>query len=416
MRKLYLPVSWVCLCALSGLTVHGQSKATELPIGNYLVVGAYLPGDEAYLELFMKSLVAKNLNPKSGFESNRNFYYVYLEVYQDFAESVIQMQKTRQNNGFEKAWIRVIKDSNLATAVAAPLVKDIASTTVQETIIKPETITQKIPDKTVVAQPEIALPKDSIAVDPPIDNPPAAPVITPIHLKNADLFISLYNAQKNKVIQGEVEIIDTERARLITKVKGNEYFKIIDPKSKNGQLTLSCDIFGYRKEQKQLSYPNPVLDEQADLVGHYFLVKFLLIPYQRGDTRTLYHVLFYNDAAIMLPESKYELNQVLDMMQENPNTKIILHGHTNGNSRGKIITMGPSKDFFNLTKDVKTGSGTSKELSNQRAISIQQWLVSNGVALDRIGVKPWGGKKMLHDKNGVNAKKNIRVEVEVVAN
>jgi outer membrane protein OmpA-like peptidoglycan-associated protein len=414
MRKFYLPVVWACTYALSALNLHGQSKSTELPIGNYLVVGAYLPGDEAYLDLFVKSLQAKNLNPKTGFESNRNFYYVYLEVYQNFAESVIQMQKARQS-GLENAWIRVIKDSNATTVAAAQSVKDIASTTVQETI-KPETITQKVPEKTVVTQPEIAMPKDSIAVDPPIDNPPAAPVITPIHLQNADLFISLYNAQKNKVIQGEVEIIDTERARLLTKVKGNEYFKIIDPKSKNGQLTLICDIFGYRKEQKQLSYPNPVLDEQAELVGHYFLVKFQLIPYQRGDTRTLYHVLFYNDAAIMLSESKYELNQVLDMMNENPNTKIILHGHTNGNARGKIITMGPSKDFFNLTKDVKTVSGTSKELSNQRAIAIQQWLVSNGVALDRIGVKPWGGKKMLHDKNGVNAKKNIRVEVEVVAN
>ena len=173
-------------------------------------------------------------------------------------------------------------------------------------------------------------------------------------------------------------------------------------------------MLGYRKAQQEISFSNPILDGQTEMIDNHYLVKFNLVRYQKGDTRVLYNVFFYNDAAIMLPESKYELNQLLDMMKENTNYKITLHGHTNGGARGDIITMGPSKDFFALNKDVKKGSGSSTELSSQRAKTIREWLMTNGVSGDRVGVEAWGGKRMLYDKNGVNAKKNIRVEVEVV--
>ena len=117
----------------------------------------------------------------------------------------------------------------------------------------------------------------------------------------------------------------------------------------------------------------------------------------------------------MLPESKYELTSLLQMMQDNEKYRITLHGHTNGNSRGKIIMMGPSKNFFNLTDDdVINGTGSAKELSEARAQVIKDWLVEQGIASDRMVVKAWGGGRMIHDKESVNAKKNIRVEVEIM--
>ena len=76
--------------------------------------------------------------------------------------------------------------------------------------------------------------------------------------------------------------------------------------------------------------------------------------------------------------------------------------------------MGPSKSFFSLANDVNDGSGSAKELSKQRALAIKEWLVSQGVAEDRIEIKAWGGGRMIHDKNSVNAKKNVRVDVEIL--
>ncbi|HEY3429022.1 MAG TPA: OmpA family protein, partial [Cyclobacteriaceae bacterium] len=125
------------------------------------------------------------------------------------------------------------------------------------------------------------------------------------------------------------------------------------------------------------------------------------------------NVYFYNDAAVMLPESRYELNSLLEMLQDSQTSKIVLHGHSNGNYHGKILSLGPEKNFFTMEGAVQ-GTGTAKDLSQQRAETIREYLISNGIAADRISVKAWGGKKPLYDKHSVNAKKNVRVEVEVV--
>ena len=101
-------------------------------------------------------------------------------------------------------------------------------------------------------------------------------------------------------------------------------------------------------------------------------------------------------------------------MKENTKYRITLHGHTNGRAAGTIITMGEAKNFFELTPDVKKGIGSAKDLSRERAEVIKDWLVANGIAADRMEIKAWGGSRMIHDKNSVNARKNVRVEVEVL--
>ena len=116
----------------------------------------------------------------------------------------------------------------------------------------------------------------------------------------------------------------------------------------------------------------------------------------------------------MIPESKYELNRLLQMMQENTNYRIRLHGHTNSNAHGKIITIGAEKNLFDL-KGANESIGSSKELSMQRAVVIKEYLIANGIDASRIETKAWGGKRPLYDKNSVNAKKNVRVEVEILS-
>jgi outer membrane protein OmpA-like peptidoglycan-associated protein len=101
-------------------------------------------------------------------------------------------------------------------------------------------------------------------------------------------------------------------------------------------------------------------------------------------------------------------------MRDNPRYRIRLHGHTNGSAHGRLITMGESKNFFELTSDVKNGFGSAKDLSRERAEVIRRWLLANDVSADRMDIKAWGGSRMIHDKNSVHARKNVRVEVEVL--
>jgi len=179
---------------------------------------------------------------------------------------------------------------------------------------------------------------------------------------------------------------------------------------------MVCEAFGYRKIVHEINYNLPLADtvsDYIDLMGTTFVVNFDLVRYHKGDMAPLYNVYFYNDAAVMLPESKTELTNLLQMLQENPHYRIMLHGHTNGNYHGKIITLGPDKNFFSIEGSTNA-MGTAKDLSYDRAETIKEYLEANGVDPARIQVKAWGGKRPLYDKHSVNAKKNVRVEVEIL--
>ena len=196
----------------------------------------------------------------------------------------------------------------------------------------------------------------------------------------------------------------------------NDYLILQDPNNKTGKIRLVADAFGYRKIEHDLNYENPLQDtinNYVELMGTTFVVFFDLVRYHKGDTRTLYNVYFYNDAAMMMPESKYELGLLLDMLNDNPNYRIMLHGHTNGNYHGRILSVGSEGNLFTINGAVNT-VGTAKDLSRQRAETIKRWLTENGISEDRIEIKAWGGKKPIYDKHSVNARKNVRVEVEVL--
>jgi outer membrane protein OmpA-like peptidoglycan-associated protein len=231
------------------------------------------------------------------------------------------------------------------------------------------------------------------------------------------VFLRLYNPITSEVIDGEVEIIDAERATLLKKEKSNQMVSIPNPRTKSGKVTLVGSSFGYRKVQHDLSLQS-LKDSPPDYVEwdkDHYVINFDLSRLHKGDIEIMYNVYFFNDATVMLPESKYELDKLLDMLKSNSGYRVKLHGHTNGNGQGKIIYMGPDKNFFELTPDVTTGFGSAKELSHQRAITIKEWLIANKISADRIETKGWGGSRMLHHSKSEKARRNVRVEVEVLS-
>jgi outer membrane protein OmpA-like peptidoglycan-associated protein len=40
--------------------------------------------------------------------------------------------------------------------------------------------------------------------------------------------------------------------------------------------------------------------------------------------------------------------------------------------------------------------------------------MANGINESRVEIKAWGGKRPLYDRHGANAKRNVRVEVEIL--
>ena len=228
-----------------------------------------------------------------------------------------------------------------------------------------------------------------------------------------NFFFQLLRADNHKWVEGEVDAIDFEKARRMATYQANTPVKVILPSGKSKRISFVCQVFGYRKQQIEFdpSEPSPdfFLDEKANLI-----VPFELVRLQKGDIAIMYNVFFFKDAAVMRPESRYEVNNLLDLLKENPSYNIRIHGHTNGNASGKIIRMDKGQNFYSLS-DTKQGFGSAKTLSEERASVIKEFLVSSGISEERMQIKAWGGKKPIHDKNSVRAIENVRVEIEILS-
>jgi outer membrane protein OmpA-like peptidoglycan-associated protein len=207
-------------------------------------------------------------------------------------------------------------------------------------------------------------------------------------------------------------VIDPDKLKKVGSYKGNAAVRITSPSNKSGTVSFVCEVFGYRKVQKDIDYTAP----QGDGItteGGSVNVPFELVRLQKGDIAVMYNVYFFKDAGIMRPESRYEVNSLLEMLKENPNYRIKIHGHTNGGSHGKIISMGDNQNFFSLTGS-KEGFGSAKKLSEERARVIHNYLTTNGIDPTRTVVKAWGGKRAIHDKHSTRANENVRVEIEIL--
>jgi outer membrane protein OmpA-like peptidoglycan-associated protein len=217
----------------------------------------------------------------------------------------------------------------------------------------------------------------------------------------------------NKV-KGEVDLVN-ESSRKISSYPSNEVVKVLKADA-SGNIILACEVLGYRKLLFKLNYDNPFLTEGVTKgENDEAIVPFGLVRLQKGDIAVMYNVYFFKDAAIMRPESRYEINNLLSMMNENSAYKIMIHGHTNGNAAGKIITMGETRNFFTLT-NTQEGRGSAKKLSEKRAEVIREYLMDQGIEEGRMEIKAWGGKRPLYDKNHSLAQSNVRVEIEIIEN
>lgn len=230
---------------------------------------------------------------------------------------------------------------------------------------------------------------------------------------NKGFYFHIFRADNGKTIGGEVDAIDFERARLMATYEGNTPVSVRMPSGKTKQVSFLCQVFGYRKLQQEFNPTSPSEDLYLDDKGN-LVVPFELVRLQKGDIAIMYNVFFFKDAAVMRPESRYEVNNLLELLNENPSYKIIIHGHTNGNASGKIIRMDTPGNFYSLT-GTKEGFGSAKKLSEERAIVIREFLISSGIQADRMEVQAWGGKKPIHDKHSVRAHENVRVEIEILS-
>jgi outer membrane protein OmpA-like peptidoglycan-associated protein len=239
------------------------------------------------------------------------------------------------------------------------------------------------------------------------------------------IYINTANQLNGKLIDGEIQIYDNIRSKKISSIKTHTLAGVNDPNNRKHSVRVISAVFGYRPQELSFSLEKPDYYDSTNQTSvnlhsnSLIRVNMSLERLQVGDIAVMWKVFFFRDAAIMQPKSKPQLEDLFTMMDENSEMKIKLHGHTNGNSHGKVIHLGDhdNDDLFNVNSDKHVETvGSAQKLSLYRAETIQHYLMKKGITESRIEIKGWGGKKMIHDKHSGQANLNVRVEVEITEN
>ncbi len=401
---------FVCLLLASIASAASVQEPThELAPGYYMVVAAYSPSAVNYAKKYVSFLNDKGVGADMGFSVAKNLIIVYSKNYSTKPEAVAALVSERERTSEPKAWVYSYHPEG-APAVAnnteddtkkEPVENSPVDTPNEDGMIKKDSV--KI--EKVVAQP---VTEDTAKAEVPIS-----------HQGMTYLNIDAFDARSGKPIEIEFKVIDLAHNRQMATATSGSSFPLKEPNSASKLIQVQSNDVGWQKQSFDFKYYEPVIDPMSiflDNLGDTTFVSFEMTPIRKGDIVTLYQVFFYKDAAIMMEKSKYELDQVVSLLQNNPTIKIKIHGHTNGKSAGKIIALKDSDDvdFFNINGDHRELEGTAVRLSEERAKIVGRYLQSKGISPDRFEAKGWGGKKMLYDKHSPKAKYNVRVEIEVI--
>lgn len=391
-------LSFVAILTVSFIYSFAQ-QVRPLANGYYVVVSTFKRHQSKEANSYSESLNKKGFHSGFGLEESKGFVYVYIESFDfsQFRSSLERMKQARSKDNFPTAWVLKIKDGRE---------------------IKEDT---PIEDSKI-STPVVAITNEEDRLSGPlvteyIPNPTPKPITKPQHLGNTPVFFSVIQKNNKKVLNGTIKIVDAETNKALGSAKANGYFTIADPKTKTGNILFVASAFGFDDVTQPLNYKETERDttnQDVTLFGNFFMVTFEMERISRGTTSTLSGVSFFNDAAIMVPASQDQLLGVLELLNDKPNMRIRIEGHTNGNARGDIIYMGPSKKYFSLSKDQKTEKGSAKELSQARADVIKSWLVDQGIASTRVEAVGMGGSKPLFDSKSHQSRRNARVELAVI--
>ncbi|HEX6223362.1 MAG TPA: OmpA family protein [Chryseolinea sp.] len=201
-------------------------------------------------------------------------------------------------------------------------------------------------------------------------------------------------AQEEILAQGKITDSRTSKG-----IKANVRYSSIPTGSIFGRFsdsTFSFPIFGTAKYQitaEAKGYnPRTVIVDPKDIGPDKKVMRDITLT-PSGETMRLDNLIFPQGKSVIDPKSFDELDEVAQMMKENSKMVIQLEGHTDNQGSAKA----------------------NMELSESRVEAVKKYLVSKGIAKDRIKTKALGGSQPLSNEMTQSARAmNRRVEMRIL--
>jgi OOP family OmpA-OmpF porin len=201
-------------------------------------------------------------------------------------------------------------------------------------------------------------------------------------------------AQEEILAQGKITDSRTSKG-----IKANVRYSSIPTGSIFGRFsdsTFSFPIFGTAKYQitaEAKGYnPRTVIVDPKDIGPDKKVLRDITLT-PSGETMRLDNLIFPQGKSVIDPKSFDELDEVAQMMKENSKMVIQLEGHTDNQGSAKA----------------------NMELSESRVEAVKKYLVSKGIAKDRVKTKALGGSQPLSNEMTQDARAmNRRVEMRIL--
>ncbi len=148
-----------------------------------------------------------------------------------------------------------------------------------------------------------------------------------------------------------------------------------------------ADKTGYYSERSSIELP--VVKTYTEIERN-----LLLAPMKVGSTIALNNVWFVQSKPVLLSDSYAELDRLVQILKDNPNIKIEISGHTDN--------VGNPKQ--------------NQKLSEDRVITIKNYLIAHGIAANRLTGKGYGSSRPIASNDKEETRRlNRRVEFKIVS-
>jgi outer membrane protein OmpA-like peptidoglycan-associated protein/Tol biopolymer transport system component len=187
-------------------------------------------------------------------------------------------------------------------------------------------------------------------------------------------------------LESDIEIIDNEKNTTVSKIKSNSStgkFLISLPSGKNYGINVKKN--GYLFYSDNLTIP--------DTSAYKEIIKTVQLEKIKAGHKIVLKNIFYDfGKSTLKDESKSELEQLVKLMNENVTSKIEISSHTDNKGA----------DEFNL------------KLSQVRAQSVVDYLISKGVNKDRLVAKGYGESQPIAEDTDEGRQINRRTEFKIL--
>lgn len=194
-----------------------------------------------------------------------------------------------------------------------------------------------------------------ICVDNATNNGSGHTIKASLHVDSYEPIVMFYDAKTRKSIDVDFLVIEKNTDNRAI-VKNDKFRK---------GVVKFVPHFNYTMYAKKDGYFSIYKDFNADIYKGDTLLRFLMQRIERGTKYPISDIYFDNDESELLPESDTALMNYVAMFRNHPNVSFLIKGY--------VQTYG-----FDVDGDV--------QMSLQRAISVKEFFVKNGLPADKISV------------------------------